>query len=77
MQPLNVGSTPLARALLPDPARTVFRVNPATGLFGGTFLHPGTGRRTPLHGAILQKQSLGAGAFCTDRASGGVSLAPK
>lgn len=28
-------------------------------------------------GAILQKQSLGAGAFCTDQASGGVGLAPK
>ena len=49
-------------------------VNPATGMFNGTFKHS-DGRIYQFHGAILQKQNRGAGEFISiDREPGNVSL---
>ncbi len=49
-------------------------VNPATGLFNGSFKHT-DGRIYPFHGAILQKQNRGGGEFIDrDRDPGNVSL---
>ncbi|MDB6024716.1 MAG: putative Peptidylprolyl isomerase [Verrucomicrobiales bacterium] len=52
-------------------------VNPATGLFAGTFLHS-DGRTYPYRGAILQKQNRGDGEFVDHGGEGGdVSLTPQ
>jgi|GEM_PF-3859963 len=47
-----------------------------TGLFTGRFLHPVSHQSVVFRGAVLQKQSLGAGYFIGLGAAGGVTLTP-
>ncbi len=58
------------------PLKCRVTLKPSTGLFGGTFIHPGNGKTTPLRGAILQKQRSGAGFFIGPNRAGPVNLAP-
>ena len=63
------------------PSRTIpglaLRIEAPTELFRGKFTHPVTRRVTPVYGAFLQKQRLGAGAFRTKTAVGGVRIEPQ
>jgi hypothetical protein len=61
----------------PRLAGDALAVNPATGMFNGTFKHS-DGRVYPFHGAILQKQNRGGGEFIdSERDPGNVSLTPQ
>ena len=48
---------------------------PATGLFTGSFLHPGQQKATPIKGAVLQKQKLAAGYILTGPLGGDMRYA--
>lgn len=50
-------------------------LEPATGLFTGTFLDAGNKSRT-FKGAVLQKQNRGAGLFKGEKQTGNVELQP-
>jgi hypothetical protein len=52
-------------------------VNPANGVFAGTFVHPVTGRPTTFRGVIFQKQNAGYGYFLGSDESGSASLVPQ
>jgi hypothetical protein len=49
-------------------------VNPANGVFSGTFVHPVTHRPTTFRGVIFQKQNAGYGYFLGSDESGSASL---
>ncbi|MGV3531504.1 MAG: CAP domain-containing protein [Chthoniobacteraceae bacterium] len=51
------------------------KLNAATGVFSGSFVHPVTGASTRMAGAILQKQNAGFGYFLGENESGFTSLA--
>jgi len=51
-------------------------IHSGTGLFSGSFIHPMTGRKTPLHGVIFQKQNAGYGYFLGENAGGYSNLLP-
>ncbi len=59
-----------------DPQQIKMALNPSSGLFRGTFLHPATGKRTKYSGAIFQKQNLAAGHFLGVDQSGYVMVLP-
>jgi hypothetical protein len=46
----------------------------SSGLFTGSIVNPATKKSISIHGAVLQKQSLGAGYFLGTNESGGVLL---
>ncbi len=50
------------------------KVNPATGTYSGSFVHPETGAKARIGGVILQKQNAGFGYFHGTQASGYTSL---
>ncbi len=50
-------------------------IQPATGRFSGSFIHPATGVATKLHGVIFQKQNAGFGYFLGLDESGYTSFA--
>lgn len=58
------------------PAATAFKMTiaPASGLFAGTFIHPGTKKTTAFSGVVFQKQNLATGVFAGSSKSGYVSL---
>jgi hypothetical protein len=58
------------------PARLVFTMMPATGLFSGIVVDPTTGKAIPFKGALLQGLDFGAGHFLRTNQSGQVSLRP-
>ena len=76
-QALNVESDRGVQPVAPNRAAVQLRIHPATGLFNGRFLHPATQTQVRLHGAVLQKQSIGSGAFWTRETSGALRLAPQ
>lgn len=45
----------------PNPQRLSLTLTAGNGSFQGRFVHPKTGKSTPLKGVLLQKQNLGAG----------------
>jgi hypothetical protein len=52
------------KAIVPMQAADMSKLTPAaTGLLTGSFIHEGTQKAMPFKGAVLQKQSLGAGYF--------------
>ena len=51
-------------------------LNPAKGLFTGSFVSPVTGKSVAMTGAVLQKQSMGCGFFLGTNQSGTVYFAP-
>lgn len=65
-----------ARHRFADPESNGIRatVNPATGVFQGSFTRPGTRTRITFRGVLLQNQNLGAGYFQYNNASGQVGL---
>ena len=46
----------------------------ASGLLKGSFIHPATGKKTPINGVILQKQNNARGFFLGTNESGAFSL---
>jgi hypothetical protein len=74
-QPINILPGHV-RAIAPNSSKVQFRINPHTGLFQGSFQHPKAGD-TKVRGAVLQKQSRGAGSFRTNTEAGGVVVSPK
>jgi hypothetical protein len=57
----------------PDHSLTL-TINPATGLFTGQYVAPGTSRRVPLAGAVLQNAATARGFFLGTNQSGAVLL---
>jgi hypothetical protein len=57
-----------------SPREFVLTVAPATGLFGGSFIHPLTGKPVELQGALLQPQRLGVGLFLGPTNAGRVNF---
>jgi hypothetical protein len=49
----------------------------ATGLFGGSFVHPATGRAVPIRGIAVPDEHRAAGFFFAPGASGAVELVPR
>jgi hypothetical protein len=49
-------------------------LNPVTGHFSGSFVHPATGALSPIHGVIFQKQNAAFGYFLGENTSGYASL---
>ncbi len=76
VQPVTLDSAnrliPTRQAL--DSLRAV--IDPATGLFWGSFVHPVTQAVSPFRGVIFQKQNAGFGYFLGSDESGHTSLAP-
>jgi hypothetical protein len=60
----------------PDADNLKIRIEPASGLFKGTFVYPGQTKPTDFGGALFQDQTLGAGFFVGPGGSGQVSLSP-
>jgi Divergent InlB B-repeat domain/Cysteine-rich secretory protein family/Bacterial Ig domain len=50
------------------------KLNPLTGHFAGSFVHPVTGALSPIHGVIFQKQNAAFGYFLGENTSGYASL---
>jgi hypothetical protein len=48
----------------------------SSGLFKGSVVNPATEKTIPISGAVLQKQSIGAGYFLGTNEIGGVFLGP-
>ena len=48
-----------------------------TGLFSGSFIHPTSQKKTPLNGAVLQKQDIGGGLFMSAGQAGCVEFNPR
>jgi hypothetical protein len=48
----------------------------SSGLFTGSVVNPETKKMIPIHGAVLQKQNIGAGYFLGTNESGAVFLGP-
>ncbi|HOW63778.1 MAG TPA: immunoglobulin domain-containing protein [Candidatus Paceibacterota bacterium] len=46
-----------------NPLKCTATITPTSGLVQGSILHPDTGKKTPLKGAIVQRYGLGAGWF--------------
>ncbi|MEA3208287.1 MAG: large repetitive protein [Chthoniobacter sp.] len=76
VQALSVDPSNHVEPMEPNDAKATLKINPATGLFTGTFEHPVSGQSTKFQGAILQKQERGAGAFFTNTEVGGAGMAP-
>lgn len=51
-------------------------ITPATGLFGGSLVHPVTGKAIPFKGALLENANGGGGYFLGTNASGRVQFGP-
>lgn len=58
----------------PNPANIQIRVSPANGVFTGSFVDPGTGRRKTFRGVITQRQMYGSGMFVGINHTGTVIL---
>ncbi len=73
--PLDVPITLTAanRATFPPPLRSM-SIDLKTGIFAGTFTHPGDGRVRALRGVFLQKQNRASGFFLGPREGGGVDV---
>jgi hypothetical protein len=48
--------------------------NPASGTFTGSFLAPGTTRKTKFNGVFLQRQNIGVGWFLGSSHSGSITV---
>lgn len=76
--PMNFAATldtkNLLQAAAPASTALKFTIAPASGLFTGTFMHPGTKKATPFSGVVFQKQNLATGVFTGSSKSGYVSL---
>ena len=59
-----------------DITNLTLKLTPKTGLFGGSFLHPVTGRTAKFKGAVLQIQNFGSGYFLGTNQAGYVTLEP-
>jgi hypothetical protein len=79
-QPISVATavTSSNQVIMPTPGkpRLSARINPTNGIFGGTFVYPGTAVRRVVLGAVLQKQNAAFGFFRGITESGYFSLAP-
>ncbi len=53
------------------------KLKPATGWFGGTFLHPSTGRLTRVEGVTYAPLNIGGGVFGAGATAGAVELSPQ
>ena len=51
-------------------------ISTSTGRFTGSVVNPATKKQIPIYGAVLQKQSIGAGYFLGTNESGEVFLGP-
>lgn len=58
----------------PNPARLRLAINPANGLFTGSFAAPGVRGWPPFYGAVLQKKNIGGGLFVAPAGTGAVLL---
>lgn len=58
----------------PNPANIQVRVSPASGVFTGSFVDPGTGRKRSFRGVITQRQQYGSGLFVGINHTGTVIL---
>jgi hypothetical protein len=71
---------PIARTSLQiagaNPHKVTIYLEPATGIFRGTFRDPGTRRLVPFAGRMLAGSDNGAGAFISLRKSGAISISP-
>ncbi len=52
------------------------KLNKATGVLTGSFIHFVTGAKTPVRGVVLQQQNFGRGYFISSGASGSFTLEP-
>jgi hypothetical protein len=57
-------------------SNVTMKIVSTTGVFSGTFIHPGTGARIAFKGAVLQKQNLGSGYFLGTSQTGYVNFEP-
>lgn len=58
----------------PNPANIQIKVSPANGVFTGSFVDPGTGRKKAFRGVITQRQKYGSGLFVGTTHTGTVIL---
>lgn len=58
----------------PNTNHVVMAVNPANGVFGGTFVDPTNAHAVIFRGVILQNQNIGAGYFLSSGQSGSARL---
>lgn len=58
----------------PNSANIQIKVSPVNGVFTGSFLDPGTGRKKAFRGVITQRQKYGSGLFVGTTHSGTVIL---
>jgi hypothetical protein len=72
---VNLLEPGLFKEQIPNKDRLVLQINPATGLFTGSFLDPTTHHLERVAGAVFQKQALAAGFFCTQTSNGSLLLA--
>ena len=59
---------------LPNTNKLALTLTPASGLVGGSFVHPATLKKSAIKGMVLQKQQLGGGFFLGTNQSGRVTL---
>ena len=57
-----------------DADKLTVKINATAGTIGGSFVHPVTGKRTKLQGALLYKQRKAGGFFLGDAQSGSILL---
>ena len=50
------------------------RINPVSGAYAGSFIHPVTHAVSPIHGVLFQKQNAGFGFFVSASETGASSL---
>lgn len=58
----------------PNPANIQIKISPNNGVFTGSFVDPGTGRKKTFRGLITQRQNFGSGLFVGTTHTGTVTL---
>jgi hypothetical protein len=74
-RPINLSMAGKFTPVAPNSPLVQLSLVPATGLFTGSIILPGTTPKRPFSGALLQKTQRGAGYHIGGGKSGGVSLA--
>lgn len=64
----------VAQPILPEPEKLKLRINPASGLIAGSFVHAGLGRAVTFGGAVLQKSASAIGNFAAADRTGTVTV---
>ena len=76
VQSATLEATNRVRVLQPTVRGLQVTIDPGTGFFRGSFVHPTTRTRTALGGVIFQKQNFGVGFFLGADRAGYTNLEP-